>query len=378
MDQDMQPARSAENGQGSSDGPVKTPLKMIIVDDEPDLDYLMRLRFRRQIQSREYEFLYAGNGKEALRLLEVHDDVDIVLADIHMPEMDGLTLLVQLGLMNPIIKVIMVSAYGDMTNIRTAMNNGAYDFVTKPIDFDDLHVTIEKTAKHVRQLKDTIRSIRENNILKMYVDENVIKFLAGRQFEENLLSTEIIEASVVFADLCGYTRASEELPPETMVRMLNYCFDFMVKAIMVEDGHVDKFMGDAVMAVFKGPDHLKRAAKSAMRIHQKADELKSNSIPGVTIDPRFLPRVAIGINSGLVVSGNVGSKSLRRLDYTVIGDVVNTASRLQGVALAGQIIVDKTARDQLCRDFVCDEIGTVALRNKELPVVVYNVTGPIR
>ena len=123
--------------------------KILVVDDEPDLEDLVVQRFRRNIRNGEYEFKFARDGAEALEVLEADPDIDIVLCDINMPRMDGLTLLGHLGEMKVLIRAVIVSAYGDMTNIRTAMNRGAFDFVTKPIDFEDLHVTSEKTCRAI-------------------------------------------------------------------------------------------------------------------------------------------------------------------------------------------------------------------------------------
>ena len=130
------------------------PVKILSVDDEMDLELLLTQYFRRQIRKGEYEFKFAHNGLEALTMLLKEKDFDIILSDINMPEMDGLTLLTKINEMqNPALKCIMVSAYGDMGNIRQAMNNGAFDFATKPIDLDDLSVTIEKAVEHIKYIK---------------------------------------------------------------------------------------------------------------------------------------------------------------------------------------------------------------------------------
>jgi len=126
------------------------PIKILSVDDEMDLELLLTQYFRRKIRKGEYEFVFAHNGLEALTMMLKHPDIEIILSDINMPEMDGLTLLAKINEMrNPALKVIMVSAYGDMGNIRQAMNNGAFDFATKPIDLDDLSVTIEKAIEQI-------------------------------------------------------------------------------------------------------------------------------------------------------------------------------------------------------------------------------------
>jgi len=125
-------------------------VKILSVDDEMDLELLLTQYFRRKIRKGEYEFVFAHNGMEALAMMVKHPDIEIILSDINMPEMDGLTLLAKVNEMrNPAMKVIMVSAYGDMGNIRQAMNNGAFDFATKPIDLDDLSVTIEKAIEQI-------------------------------------------------------------------------------------------------------------------------------------------------------------------------------------------------------------------------------------
>ena len=132
------------------------PVKILSVDDENDLELLLTQYFRRKIRKGEYEFHFAHNGVEALTMMLKHKDFDIILSDINMPEMDGLTLLTKINEMqNPALKCIMVSAYGDMGNIRQAMNNGAFDFATKPIDLDDLSLTIEKAIEQIDYIKQS-------------------------------------------------------------------------------------------------------------------------------------------------------------------------------------------------------------------------------
>ncbi|MCX6235730.1 MAG: SpoIIE family protein phosphatase [Bacteroidetes bacterium] len=129
-------------------------VKIMIVDDEADMELLMRQKFRTMLREKKYDFVFAINGLEALSKLLEHPDISIILSDINMPEMDGLTLLARLNeLKNPALKTVIVSAYGDMDNIRTAMNRGAFDFITKPINFEDLEITINKTIEHIHILQ---------------------------------------------------------------------------------------------------------------------------------------------------------------------------------------------------------------------------------
>src|SRR5918997_635358 len=128
--------------------------KILVVDDETDLEALIKQKFRQKIREHRYEFIFAVNGNDALAKLQLHPDIDVVLSDINMPEMDGLTLLTKLKELSPLIKAVIVSAYGDMENIRIAMNRGAFDFLTKPIDFTDFESTISRTAHHVEVLRN--------------------------------------------------------------------------------------------------------------------------------------------------------------------------------------------------------------------------------
>ena len=343
--------------------------KILVVDDEADLELLVKQKFRRKIRENIYEFVFAQNGEEALVKVREHPDLDIILSDINMPVMDGLTLLSRLPEANPMVKAVVVSAYGDMQNIRTAMNRGAFDFVMKPVDFDDLDLTMEKTILYVKQLQHTIRAIKENNILKMYVDENVLNFMTHKEFESSLMKNEQVEATVMFIDVCGFTAITEQVPANTVVKLLNSLFDKIVKEIIAQGGHVDKFMGDAVMAVFRGDYHLDRAIDAALAVKEQLkneEELQAG-------DHVYKPEISVGINSGEMVSGNIGSVSLRRLDYTVIGDAVNLAQRLQSAAKAGQIVITAETYEKAKESFKCEKLGEVTLKNKSKPVTIYEV-----
>ncbi|ALI98635.1 adenylate/guanylate cyclase domain-containing protein [Rufibacter tibetensis] len=342
--------------------------KILVADDEVDLEMLIKQKFRKQIREQKYEFVFALNGTEALAKLEQHPDISILLSDINMPEMDGLSLLSKMAESNPLVKAVMVSAYGDMENIRTAMNRGAFDFVCKPVNFQDLELTIEKTLKHVNQIKKTLQAVKENSILRMYVDENVLNFMSTREFETSLLTNETLEVSVAFIDICSFTSISENEPANVVVHLLNTYFDEMVKEIIAQGGYIDKFIGDAIMAVFKGEFHLDRAVEACLGVRKQIDDMPAQGEHG-----NFLPKVSIGINSGEVISGNIGSETLRRLDYTIIGDVVNTAQRLQSVALPGQIVVNESCYEKIKQSFNCQKVGEVSFKNKAVSSVIYEV-----
>lgn len=342
--------------------------KILVADDEADLEILIKQKFRKEIRENKYSFIFASNGVEALKKLEEDPDIEVLLSDINMPEMDGLTLLTKMSELNFLTKAVIVSAYGDMENIRTAMNRGAFDFVCKPVNFEDLGITIQKTLQHVRQLHKTLNAIKENNILKMYVDKTVLNFMSSREFESQLMANDEVEATVAFIDICGFTAITETEPADAVVRLLNKFFDVMVNEIINQEGYIDKFIGDAILAVFKGDFHLDRAIDASLAVRKHLDDLPQQSEVA-----SFVPRVSIGIDSGKMISGNIGSAKLRRLDYTVIGDVVNTAQRLQDMAKPGQILISEGSWDKVKESFICMPVEKIKLKNKKQSLMVYEV-----
>src|SRR5947207_11725630 len=158
------------------------PAKILAVDDEADFELLIRQRFRRQIRSQEFAFRFAHHGEEALAVLAEEPDIGLLLLDINMPVMDGLTLLAELRARQSAVRAIIVSAYGDMANLRTAMNRGAFDFVTKPVDFSDLEITIRKTLADIAKIReiDRLRAAaqRARNNLSRYFSPNIVEMLA--------------------------------------------------------------------------------------------------------------------------------------------------------------------------------------------------------
>ena len=342
--------------------------KILVADDEADLEVLIKQKFRKEIREHTYEFIFAANGNEALKKLQDDSEIDILLSDINMPEMDGLTLLTKLNELHLLTKAVIVSAYGDMENIRTAMNRGAFDFVCKPVNFQDLGITIQKTLEYVSQLHSTLNAIKENNILKMYVDKTVLNFMNGREFETQLMANETIEATVAFIDISGFTAITEKEPADVVVKLLNKYFDIMVKEIIAQNGYVDKFIGDAILAVFKGDFHLDRAIDASLAVRKQIEESGQQSEVS-----SFHPKVSVGIGSGEMISGNIGSAKLRRLDYTVIGDVVNTAQRLQDAAKAGQILISEESWRKVKESFNCKPVDHIKMKNKSKSFLVYEV-----
>jgi class 3 adenylate cyclase/CheY-like chemotaxis protein len=350
-------------------GRPSRPAKVLVVDDEPDIVVLMEQSFRKQIRRSVYQFLFAADGEEALEQLRQHPDVQVVLCDINMPRMDGLTFLSRVGEVSSLTRVVIVSAYGDMNNIRTAMNRGAYDFITKPIDFPDLETTLVKTLKHVRELRSTIRSTEENGLLRMFVPGGVLERLPPLLQGSDALAGERVEGTVVFVDVDAFTPVlHQELPAESL-RRLNANFEAIVPEVLSRGGTVDKFIGDAVMAVFRGPGHADRAQEACLAIRRQLGTLADR---GGESAP-YAHGVCIGLDSGELVSGSIGAKASGRLDYTVLGDVVNTASRLAARAARGQVLVSDRARELAKQPFEYTPQGEQALHGTGAPVVIFEL-----
>ena len=339
---------------------------ILVVDDEPDLELLISHKFRRQIREGVYSFLFAGDGEEALSALQKAPDVDLILSDINMPRMDGLTLLRQLKALDEELRAVIVSAYGDMANIRTAMNLGAFDFVTKPIEFEDLEVTIEKTLEDLNKLREAhrLRELAEQAKanLSRYFSPNLAKELAGNP-DFLKLGGERRELTFVFTDLADFTPLVESLDPSVVVPLLNEYLDGMTQIVFRHGGTTEKIVGDAVHALFgapnEQPDHAARGVACALEMDEFAEQFRarknSEGIPlGVT---------RIGVHSGSAIVGNFGGDLF--FDYTAHGDAINTAARLEGANkfLGTRVCVSERTAEQI-PDFRGRPVGTLTLKGK--------------
>ena len=349
------------------------PATILVVDDEPDLQELVKQRFRRQIRNGEMTFYFAGNGEEALSILHEEDGIDLVLSDINMPRMDGLTLLGHLKDINRQLRTVIVSAYGDMINLRTAMNRGAFDFVTKPIDFRDLEVTIKKTLDDLATLREAHRrretAERAKANLSRYFSPNLVTELAENP-DFMKLGGERRELSFLFTDLADFTPLVETLEPAAIVPLLNDYLDHMTRIVFQHGGTVNKIVGDAVHAFFGAPldqpDHAERAVTCAMVMDAFAqafrDAQNAAGIPlGVT---------RIGVHSGPAMVGNFGGEFF--FEYTAHGNAINTVARLESANkyLGTRICVSAHVIEQV-QQFKGRPIGTIVLKGMTEAIKAY-------
>ncbi len=347
--------------------------RLLVVDDEPDLELLIRQKFRRLIGAGDYVFVFARDGADALARISADPGIDLVLSDINMPVMDGLTLLSRLQEMPGHMRAVIISAYGDMKNIRTAMNRGAFDFITKPIDFDDLALTIARTLADLQAMRAAERqrasAERARTNLARYFSPNLARHLAEHP-DVLALGGERRDLSFLFTDLAGFTPLAEALDAAVIVKLMNDYIGGIASAVFEHSGTVHTVVGDAVYALFGAPlaqtDHAERAVACALAIDVFAQAFaRARSAEGIAVGI-----TRIGVNSGPAIVGNVGGE--RFFHYTAYGDAINTAARLESAnkVLGTRICISGETVRRIA-DFAGRPIGTLVLKGKDVGIDTY-------
>ncbi|WP_298245265.1 adenylate/guanylate cyclase domain-containing protein [uncultured Bradyrhizobium sp.] len=343
---------------------------ILFVDDEPDLEALVLQKFRRQIREGQLALVFARDGLEALESLEQNPHVDMVVSDINMPRMDGLSLLAKLQETEDKKSTIIVSAYGDMSNIRTAMNRGAFDFLTKPIDFADLEATIGKTIRHIEMLRDVRRrqmeAERAHAALSRHFSPELAKRLAAGGDGEGI-EVQWRDVATIFTDITGFTSLVETAPPETLGRLLNEYVGGMTEVVFAHEGTVAKIIGDAIQVLFNAPgdqpDYATRAVACAHELDTWAQDFRARqSAMGITFGA-----TRIGIHAGPALVGNFGGN--RFFDYTAYGDSINIAARLEAANkhLGTRICVSASVAEA-AENFQGRPVGELMLRGRSEPL----------
>jgi adenylate cyclase len=339
--------------------------RILVVDDEPDLEALILQKFRHQVRDGLFNFQFARDGVEALDVLHENDAISLVVTDINMPRMDGLTLLRKLQ-ENDSLSTIIVSAYGDMANIRTAMNRGAFDFVTKPIDFQDFETTIAKTLRHYALLSQArerqAAAERAYSSLSRYFSPNLAHRLAS-DADATELAGQRREIASLFTDIESFTTLVEALEPNVLGPLLNEYLTGMTDIVFAHDGTLAKIVGDALHVLFGAPgeqlDHASRAVGCAMALDEYAESFRDRCCQkGLA-----LGLTRIGVHAGPAIVGNFGGS--RFFDYTAYGDTINVAARLEAAnkQLGTRICVSATLADNVDH-FMGRPVGDLVLRGK--------------
>jgi adenylate cyclase len=354
--------------------------RILVVDDEPDLELLISQRFRRQIRDGSFSFAFADDGVNALAALADDPGIDMVVTDINMPRMDGLTLLGRLQEREDNMATVIVSAYGDMANIRTAMNRGAFDFLTKPIDFADLEATIAKTLRNLEITRGYQRRQQEAERaraqLARYFSPSLAERLAAATDDIDL-GAQRRDVTSMFTDIASFTTLVEGIEPSTIGPLLNEYLCGMTEIVFDHDGTLVKITGDALNVLFGAPadqpDHAARAVSCAMALDAFAEAFRARwRDKGVAIGI-----TRIGINSGPALVGNYGGG--RFFDYNAHGDTINIAARLEAAnkQLGTRICVGGGVVERIA-DFRCRPVGNLILRGRHEALPAHEPLTPER
>jgi class 3 adenylate cyclase len=369
--------------------------RILVVDDEPDLEILVMQRFRSRVRNGELIFDFAENGLKALEKLAADATIDLILSDINMPQMDGLTLLDKIRENNHTQKTVMISAYGDMDNIRTAMNRGAFDFILKPIDFIDFETTLNKAIEETVKMKEARENkkhlenerkekeeliLNQNKMLEQKVVARTEQLMAEKKKSDDLLLNILPEAvatelkqtgqcqpktfsmvTVMFTDFKDFTSVSEKVSGELLVNEINYCFSAFDDILQKHRIEKIKTIGDAYMCASGLPtlsythafDMVKAALemKNFMLWHKKEKEDRGE----------IAFEIRIGIHTGPVVAGIVGTK---KFSYDIWGDTVNLAARMESSGEAGQVNISGSTYALVKDKFNCTHRGKIQAKNK--------------
>jgi adenylate cyclase len=300
------------------------------------------------------------------------------VSDLNMPRMDGLTLLAKLQDQATRFSTVVVSAYGDMANIRAAMNRGAFDFLTKPIDFADFETTVRKTIAHVADLREArhrqAAAERAHASLSRYFSPNLALSLAA---DANALAPggERREIATLFTDIADFTPLVESLDPRQLASLLSGYLEGMTEIVFAHEGTVAKIIGDAIHVLFGAPgdqpDAASRAIACALALDARSEdyrlEWKARGAP--------LGATRIGVHAGHAIVGNFGGGRL--FDYTAYGDTINAAARLEAVnkQLGTRICVSAAAAER-ADGFFGRPVGDLVLRGRKEPMRVFEPLTP--
>jgi adenylate cyclase len=334
---------------------------ILAVDDEPANLALLRKLLRHQ----GYDVTEATDGRSAIREV-VEASPDLVCLDVMMPDLDGIEVCQQLRRMpeHAGLPILLLTALNRPEDKARGLEAGANDFLSKPFDESELTARLRSLLR-TRALQD-----RLTDLLRRYVSDSIAAEVLRDPFAATL-GGDRRHVSTLFADVRGYTALAAQHSPEQALDLLNRYLTVASDAVESHGGTVSDLLGDGVFAFFGAPvlhsNDAERAMRAALELQEHVARLDIPSMPEVRL------QTGIGITTGQVLAGNIGSE--RRMHYAVVGDPVNVASRLQSLAGPGQILVDKATHDAVKDLVVSQDLGTLRLAGKGDWVPAFNIIG---
>jgi eukaryotic-like serine/threonine-protein kinase len=306
-----------------TNGPCLTT-RVLVLDDEPDIQLLLEQRFRKAIREERYSFVFAGSGVEGLAELARPGNFDAVLTDINMPAMDGLSFLARVPEIDPYVRVVVVSAYSDMLNIRAAMNRGAFDFICKPLDFVDLERTLERAGAATASLRRSHRIREERDIMRAVLGPTRADHVVNDLGSTKGNSPQAVTATVVAAGVCGFERMQgRELGD--LFGHLSLRFELVLEEFARHGAWLVRFQGNVTLAFFRDTDAVGRAVEACLGARDRLMALPTSDEGG----PLSSSNLAFGVATGEVLVGALGSASEYGIDQVVLGQACEEALALQ-------------------------------------------------
>jgi len=335
--------------------------RILVVDDEIDLARLVVEIL--QDEGYQAEAVHTGNEglTKARQILP-----DLIILDWKLPDMEGIDVcrVLKQEEATEFIPVVMLTSQSSEKDKIKGLETGADDYMTKPFGSGELVARVKAILRRTKR-RERITDDRLGMLQKYMPKEFADKIISGSKAIEG----ERRNVTVLLADLSGFTALSEKLDPEQVRSLINDCFGILARSIYKHEGIIDKFIGDAIMALFGAPlaheDDPQRALRTALELMELLEKFNIERHPPSPLKMR------IGINTGMVVAGPVGSDL--RMEYTVMGDTVNLTSRLQSAAEPGQILAAQNTYRRSVHDFIFQSLAPISVKGKEEPVRVYLV-----
>ncbi|MFN8375946.1 MAG: adenylate/guanylate cyclase domain-containing protein [Anaerolineae bacterium] len=341
-------------------------MKVLVADDHAD----NRRLITDLLSMRDYEVETAADGEEALSAAQKYSP-DLVILDVDMPRMNGFEVVKHLKA-NPAtaqIPILMLTARIQVQDRVEGLQLGAEDYITKPFNARELLARVDARLR-AKAVTDDLRKQQAviRATFERFVSPSVVEQLL-RDPSQVKLGGKLQEVTVLFADLENFTGTSENADPEQLLTVLNSYHTMVVRIVQEHSGTIDKFIGDAVMALFNTPleqvDHAGRAVLCALKIRESLVQFHEQ------LEPQFRMKINMGIHTGRAVVGNVGAHDV--MDYTAVGDTVNVAARLQQMAHGGDIYISQVTYELVSASVETERIGELFVKGRTNSVNTYRV-----